>query len=191
MEEIGDNEHIKLYLEGNTENFAFLIEKYTPQIYGFLFHMVKNKSDADDITQDTFVKAWRKIDTYRIGENFRGWLFSIAHNTAIDWLRKKKKQYVFSDLDYDEENSFLESIPDTLPLADELVARAEDTVLVQKCMEKLSPQHQEVLLLHYTNEFTFDEIGKMLGKPLNTVKSQHRRALAQLKNLLNAPYDQN
>lgn len=190
MEELSDNDRIKSYLEGNTEDFEFLIEKYTPQIYGFLYRMIKSEPDADDITQDTFVKAWRKIGTYRVGENFRGWLFSIAHNTAIDWLRRKKKQYVFSDFDRDEENSFLESIPDTLPLADELVARSQDAAAVQKYLEELSPQYREVLVLHYTNEFTFDEIGKMLHKPLNTVKSQHRRALAQLKDLLNAPHDE-
>jgi RNA polymerase sigma-70 factor (ECF subfamily) len=191
MEELSDNDRIQSYLDGHTEDFEFLIEKYTPQIYGFLLRMIKSESDADDITQDTFIKAWRKIGTYRVGENFRGWLFSIAHNSAIDWLRKKKKQFVFSDFDRDEENSFVESIPDIAPLADELVARMQDKVVVEKYLEELSPQYREVLLLHYTNEFTFDEIGKLLGKPLNTVKSQHRRALAQLKKMFRAPQNEN
>ena len=187
MEEIEktDDELIEEYLAGNQEAFSVIIKRHTPSVYGFVRKHMRTSTDAEDVTQETFIKAWKKIDTYRIGENFKTWLFSVARNTAIDMLRKRR-QTVFSDIET-EEISLSEIVPDSEPLADELFAKGQDTEFLNRCLEKLTPEARDILLLHYTNDFTFDQIGKILGKPLNTVKSIHRRALLNLRKIIEAP----
>ena len=130
---------------------------------------------------------WRYAKSFQPEANFRTWLFTIAHRTAIDWLRKRKR-LVFSDLNSkDDEYVFEETIVDDEPLPDELFARSEDKEFVEKLLMQLSPEHREVLYLHYNEELTFAAIGEVLGKSVNTVKSQHQRALAAMKKSLNAP----
>jgi RNA polymerase sigma-70 factor (ECF subfamily) len=125
---------------------------------------------------------WRSLKKYRPGENFKTWLFTIARNTAYDHLRKKKN-FSFSDFDKEDVN-FEENLSDTEPLADEIFALAESKELLAQTMSELSPQFREVLILHYNHELTFDEIGKILDEPLNTVKSRHRRAIEALRKIL-------
>ncbi len=108
----------------------------------------------------------------------------IARNTCIDHLRRRSA-VPLSAFDTDEGgNTLTETLVDEVPLQDELLARAGDAEEVTEAMAKLSPAHREVLLLHYQNGLTFDEIGRVLETSSNTVKSRHRRALHQLQGLL-------
>jgi RNA polymerase sigma-70 factor (ECF subfamily) len=182
--ERSDQELLHEYLDGDNEALSMLIKRYIKPIYNFTYRLSGDAGDAEDIAQETFIKVWRHANTFRTNENFKTWLFTIAHRSAIDHLRKKK-QLVFSDFTHDDdESSFADSIPDTELLPDELFAKAEEKALIENLVAKLSLPHQEILFLYYTEELTFDEIGKIVGKSLNTVKSQHRRALAQLRKLL-------
>lgn len=179
-----DQELLREYLEGDGEALQMLVRRYLKPLYNYTYRLSGNASDAEDITQETFVKVWRHAAKFHADENFKTWLFTIAHRTALDHLRKKKR-LVFSDFaSEDGENFFADTASDTEPLADELFAKAEDKALIERVVAKLSTTHQEVLMLYYTEELTFDEIGKVLGKSINTVKSQHRRALMALKKLL-------
>ncbi len=182
-----DQQLINDYLGGNGEALAILIRRYLKPTYNFIYRRIGSQSDAEDITQETFVKVWKNLNKYRKGESVKTWIFQIAKNTAIDWLRKKKN-IVFTDFeDETGKNPILETLSDQEPLPDALVLKLEDTKLLTALLEKLSPLYREVLVLHYKDHLTFDEIGKILEKSPDTVKSQHRRALIQLKNLLNAP----
>lgn len=122
--------------------------------------------------------------------SFKTWIFTIARNTTTDFFRKKKS-ILFSDLDkstrqdlVEEENSFAENIPDENLLPDEALQKLEDSQFLNKILGKLRPIYQEVLILHYQEEMTFEEIGKILNKPLNTVKSIHRRAILEMRKML-------
>ena len=126
---------------------------------------------------------WKNLKKYRKEENFRTWIFSIARNAAIDFLRKKKS-IIFSDLENESGIPAEEIFENSEPLPDEIISFAEDKKILDKLMNKLPLFYREVLFLYYNNNFTFDEIGKIMNKPLNTVKSQHRRALIELKRLL-------
>ena len=130
-----------------------------------------------------FLRIWKNLKKYRKEENFRTWIFSIARNAAIDFLRKKKS-IIFSDLENESGIPAEEIFENSEPLPDEIISRAENKKILDKLMNKLSLFYREVLFLYYNNNFTFDEIGKIMNKPLNTVKSQHRRALIELKRLL-------
>lgn len=184
--ETNDSELLAEYLNGDDKALHGLIKHYLKPIYNYTYRLSGNASDAEDITQETFIKVWRHAKKFDPNQNFKTWLFTIAHRSTIDLLRKKKR-FVFSDFARDDEESlFADTIADSEPLPDELFAQAEEKAVIEHLIAQLSPTHQEVLLLYYTEELTFDEIGKVLGKSLNTVKSQHRRALTQLRKLLDA-----
>lgn len=181
MEE-NDENLIKEYLGGNQESFKLLIERHTPSIYNFSVHFV-GKDYAKDIVQDVFLKAWKNIKRFDIKKaSFKTWIFKITRNTITDYLRKKK-MIPFSFLNSEEEN-FADSIEDEVVLPDEALAKIEDVELLNNFLDKMPINYREVLVLYYQEDMTFKEIGELLGKPLNTVKSYHRRALIMLRELL-------
>ena len=179
-----DDKLIAEYLDGKTTSLALLVTKHLKHVYNFAYRLSGNAEDAEDIAQETFLKAWRNLKQYQNGRSFKAWLFRIAHNTAIDLLRKKK-EYVLSGFENEEgENPLMDSLVDPEPLPDQLIVLAENKKLVDSLLDKLSPLYREVLLLRYNDHFTFEEIGETLGKSIHTVKSQHRRALIILRKLL-------
>ncbi|MFZ1075088.1 MAG: sigma-70 family RNA polymerase sigma factor [Minisyncoccia bacterium] len=177
-----DEELIAEYLAGREESFAVLVQRHVKGVYSFIARSVGE--EADDIVQETFFRAWKNLKSYDSAEaKFKTWLMRIARNATIDYLRKKKPA-LFSAFENDEGESFLLDTPDTEPLPDELVARANDAREVQTVLEGLSPAYREVLLLRYMNQLTFEEISAVLGMPANTVRSRHHRGLAQLRKRL-------
>ena len=95
--EITDKQLIDDYLNGNDAAFALLVQRQINPVYNFVYRLVRNTQDAEDITQETFVKMWKNLKRYNQDQNFKTWLFTIARNTAIDSLRKKKS-FVFEQL---------------------------------------------------------------------------------------------
>ncbi len=173
-------------IQGDDDAFAFLVQRHLSAVYNFAYHFA-GKEEADDIAQETFLKIWKNLKKFRPEENFKTWMFAIARNTAIDHMRKKRES-VFSDFADSEGENFLEdSLADTEALADEIFARAEEKRHLEKQIEELPPLYREALLLRYQSDFTFEEIGLILKKPLHTVKSQHRRALLLLRKSLRGP----
>ncbi|MBU6430996.1 MAG: sigma-70 family RNA polymerase sigma factor [Patescibacteria group bacterium] len=179
-----DQQLIADYLNGDDGAIAVLIDRHLKTVFSFTYRLVRNKENAEDIAQDTFLKMWRNLKKYRPGENFKTWLFTIARNAAIDFLRKKKS-LAFSDFEDDDgENAFIETLTDPEPLPDEIFAKAEEENVLDEALNKLSLPHRETLLLRYSERLTFDEIGKILGQSINTVKSRHRRAVENLRRIL-------
>ena len=176
--ELTDDELVENYRTGDEAAFKALIERYVDPIYVFARRMTGTNADAEDVSQETFVKVWRMIDRYKLTGTFKAWI------SAIDRLRKKKVP-VFSDFETAEGmNSLVDTLSDPETLPSTLIKKAEDKNLVESGLAALSVEDREILTLHYTEELTFEAIGKMLKKPLNTVKSKHRRALAKLKGYL-------
>lgn len=178
-----DDEYlIKGYLDGNQDSFKILVEKYTPSIYNFSVRFV-GLLNAADIVQDVFIKVWKNIKKFDHNKaNFKTWIFTITRNTVTDYLRKKK-MIPFSSLDKEEEN-FADNIEDEVVLSDEALIKLEDKNLLNNLLDKIPAHYREVLILYYQEEMTFNEIGKLLNKPLNTVKSYHHRALELLRNMV-------
>ena len=158
-----------------------IVEKYTPQIYNYARRFVGADS-ADDVTQEIFIKVWKNLKKFNKDKSsFKTWIFIIARNTIIDFSRKRKN-ILFSSLD--SEDDFSENIKDEAILPDEVFQKLQDIDLLNSLLEKLPEQYQTVLILHYQEEMTFDEISQVLKKPLNTVKSHHLRAISQLKKMI-------
>ncbi len=176
-----DDELIAEYRNGDETAFRTLIERYLNQIQRFSFRMSNKNDTASDITQETFVKVWKNLHKYEKENTFKSWIFTIARNTAIDYLRKKKALN-FSDFDNEDGKNFItETIADQDTIPEFLIEKAENKKILDDALETINPLEKEVLLLHYQEEMTFENIGKMVGEPLNTVKSRHRRALAKLR----------
>lgn len=167
-----DEQLVVSYLKGDEESLAVLIKRYLKPIYNFVYKYAGNAQNAEDITQDVFVKMWRNLKKFKRQKNFKTWIFSIAKNTSIDFLRKKKT-IPFSEFD-NEEGEDLQ----------ELIERRDLVSGLSVAINKLSPKYREVVFLRNNNDFTFQEIAKSLGESLNTIKSRYRRALATLKKTL-------
>lgn len=179
-----DGQLISEYLEGDESALAVLVDRHLKSVFNFARALTSDAQAAEDVAQESFIKAWKHIRRYRQGSNFQTWLFSITRNTAIDWLRQKKA-LTFSSFENERgENVLLETLADTQPLQDELIEQVENTVLVQALLTQLDSRYQDVLTLRYSSNLTFEEIGEIVQRPLHTVKSQHRRAIASLKRLL-------
>jgi RNA polymerase sigma-70 factor (ECF subfamily) len=183
MMERTDEELIADYIKGEQASFKLLLDRYTPLLYNFSVRFV-GSGYAADIVQEVFIKVWKNIKRFDIGKaHFKTWVFTITRNTITDYLRKKKS-IVFTDMETPEGDSFLDTIPDESDLPTEIIAKLEDKEFLNTLLDTLPPHYQEVLILYYQEEMTFAQIGKALSKPLNTVKSHHRRALEQLRKLV-------
>lgn len=178
-----DAQNIAEYIDGKEDSLNLVIERHLKDTYNFICHLIGNSRNAEDITQETFVKVWKNIKKYKPNQSFKTWLFAIARNTAIDWLRKKKET-VFSEFETESGNILEDSLIEPALLPDELIAKAEDKKLIEKLLKKIPFNYRTVVLLKYNEQFTFEEIGQVLGKPLNTVKGQYRRALIEIRGLL-------
>ncbi len=161
-----DQQIISDYLKGDNKSLEILIKRYLRPIYGFVYKYAGNVQEAEDITQDVFIKMWRHLGKYNKNKNFKTWIFSIAKNTCIDWLRKKKT-ISLSEIEIGESDNFFE--------------HASISQLLESATEKLLPKYQTVLSLYYNDDLNFREIAERLKESPNTVKSRHRRALIMLK----------
>jgi RNA polymerase sigma-70 factor (ECF subfamily) len=179
-----DEELVEKSKAGDDKAFHELMVRHLKHIFNFVWQYARNDEDAEDITQDAFFKAWKHIRRFKTGSKFLPWLFAIARNTALDHI-KKKKAVIFSDLDDDENDmTFADTLADTEPLAHEMFDRRQSAEELDSAMEILHPDHRAVLVMHYREEMTFDEIAEVVDRPMNTVKSWHRRALFKLRDKL-------
>lgn len=176
-----DEQLISDYLEGDEKALSVLVDRYLADAYNFAFQLTHDSQASEDVVQESFIKAWKNIRGWKRGSSFKTWLFTITKNTAIDWLRRKK-ELPFSSFENNQgQNLLTENLADAGPLPDELIARAEDVNFVQKLLNEINPLYRDVLTLKYGDDLTFEEIGKILKRPLHTVKSQHRRAIIAIR----------
>jgi RNA polymerase sigma-70 factor (ECF subfamily) len=169
---------IKLQIEkavnGDQIAFTFLLDYFWNEVYGFMLKRTENEADAEDITMETFAKAFDKISTYNIEFQFNTWLIAIAKNVHIDLLRKKKSS-IFIEIS-DENDLQAYNVADTTPSAeDELIAEQNLSRLLQ-FIKELKPNYQEVIQLRYFQELSYQEIAEKIGEPLNNVKIKLLRA---------------
>jgi len=186
--EKSDAELVVAYLEGNEEALKILVERHLKSVYNLAYRFLQTSHDAEDITQEVFLKAWKNLKKYDRNKNLKTWLLHITKNTSIDFLRKKRLVPLSAFDNDDGENFVIENLKDPLPLQTELFEKSENQKMLAEAVLKLPPNYQAVIFLRYTEGLTFDEIGQILEKPMDTVKSQHLRALNQLKKILDGDF---
>lgn len=179
-----DDQLISAYLEGDESALAVLVDHYLPDAYRFACSLTGDAQVAEDVVQESFIKAWKNARRFIPGNSFKKWLFAIVRNTAIDSLRQRK-DVAFSVFQTAEGgNTLVSALADEQPLPDVLLTRAMDLEYLQRLLEQLNPEYREVLSLRHTSNMTFEEIGQVLKRPLHTVKSQYRRSIIALQRLV-------
>ncbi|WP_075602258.1 RNA polymerase sigma factor [Saccharicrinis aurantiacus] len=178
---------VDLAISGDQKAFAELMGRYRDAIYFMLLKMVNNKSDAEDLTIEAFGKAFKNIHQYSPNYAFSTWLFKIASNNCIDYLRKKKNNVVSLDGSHQTEEKEIEQtfhLKDETPDPEENLIKQQKAILMRTVVKKLKPRYRTLIELRYFNEFSYEEIAQELGLPLGTVKAQLFRARELLFNTL-------
>ncbi len=186
MAQYSDNELVLKYRAGESEALAILIRRYLKPIYFFCLNFVKN-DEANDLAQEVFIKVWKKLNRFDANKNFRVWIFAVARNTCLDYLRKKRS-VLFSELKKDETgDSIEENIEDTGSTPLEKLSADDLKRETDELLKRLPIQTRLVFELYYRDQLTFQEIADTLNTSINTVKSRHLRGIRQLRQLMNAP----
>ncbi len=174
-----DTEIIQQYLGGNKRSLDTLINRYLKRIHAFAYKSVGNSSDADDVTQEVFLKVWKNVTKFDISRNFKVWLFEIAKNTSIDFLRKRKTIPLSAFEDENGQNQ----LADRIKTAPSKVAETIDNKnALNAAMDGLQEQDKKIINLKHRHNFNFKEISEMLQVSVNTIKSRYRRAIIKIKN---------
>lgn len=173
-----DNNLIKSYLRGDEKALEDLVNKYVSQIYNFVYKNVGSPADAEDITQDVFIKVWKNIKKFDQKKSFKPWIFQIARNTCIDFLRKKKS-IPFSRFDDENgKNILVENF--SAPNAN-IIEVLSDKKVLATAIQGLNEKEQKIIELRHNEDLSFKEIAKIFQESINTVKSRYRRTLANMK----------
>ena len=175
-------ENIERAKKGDQVAFTFLLDFYWSEVYSFMLRRTENETDAEDITIETFSKAFDKIATYNPEFQFNTWLIAIAKNVHIDLLRKKKSS-LFIDIT-DEEDNQAYNIADSTPSAEDELITEQNLSQLLRYIKELKPHYQEVIQLRYFQEFSYQEIAEQLGEPLNNVKIKLLRAKKLLAEII-------
>ncbi len=180
-----DYELVQAALSGDENAFARLLGRYKDAIYFMLLKMVNNKSDAEDLTLEAFGKAFKNLHQYSPNYAFSTWLFKIASNNCIDFLRKRKG-ITLSLVNNQESND--SDTPVKLrskdPNPEEKLIRKQKAILMRRVVRKLKPRYQTLVEYRYFREMSYEEIASELHLPLGTVKAQLFRAREMLFKLI-------
>jgi len=181
-----DFELVQLARKGDQKAYADLLHRYRDSIYFLLLKMVNNKDDAEDLTIEAFGKAFKNIHQYTPDYAFSTWLFKIASNNCIDFIRRKKKKLLSIDKRQENEDGIDTSIHLKSDMLDpeEKFVKKQKIKMLHDLVKKLKPRYRVLVELRYFKELSYEEIAQQLDIPLGTVKAQLFRAREFLQNVL-------
>jgi RNA polymerase sigma-70 factor (ECF subfamily) len=170
---------------GSEKAYATLLNRYRDSIYYMLLKMVNNASDAEDLTIEAFGKAFRNIESYTPNFAFSTWLFKIATNNCIDFIRKKQASPSIIDHSHDDEmDNYTVNIQSDTPDPEEALIIRQRVANLRDIVSQLKPRYRNLIELRYFREFSYEEISAELKLPIGTVKAQLFRAKTLLYNIL-------
>jgi RNA polymerase sigma factor (sigma-70 family) len=168
--------------KGDQAAFTFLLDFYWNDVYGFMLKRTENETNAEDITIETFAKAFDKIASYNSEFQFRTWLITIAKNTHVDLIRKNKSS-LFVEIT-DDENQQVYNIADTTPSVEDVLIIEQNLSRLLQFIKILKPHYQEVIQLRYFQEMSYQEIANKIDEPLSNVKIKLLRAKKLLAEII-------
>lgn len=173
--------------KGDQRAYAELMNNYRDSLYFMLLKMTNNPEDADDLTIEAFGKAFKKLHQYTPDYAFSTWLFKIASNNCIDFMRKKAK-YTFSMNKSTDEDENGDEIANMIPAdgldPEENIIKTEKKKRLREIVDKLKPHYKTLIELRYFKEYSYEEIANELDLPLGTVKAQLYRAREFISNII-------
>lgn len=187
-----DIELIKQAMANSSKAFETLVKKYKKSVYYLILKMVVDSNDAEDLTQDSFAKAFNRLNLYSEKYAFSTWLFRIATNNCIDHLRKHKLKTtsLYSDSENDEGMHLTFDVKDSSLNPNEQMLKKQRHEMLKKVLKELPPKYQELIDLRYFKELSYEEIADLLHIPLGTVKAQIFRAHTLLEDAMKGMKDE-
>ncbi|HEX7586072.1 MAG TPA: RNA polymerase sigma factor [Patescibacteria group bacterium] len=180
----GDNSLISLIKDGHPEIYDEIVRRYEKKLFSYIYRLVGNKEEAEDILQNVFVKTYRNIKTFDIERKFSSWIYRIAHNEAINFLKKRNKKKFVSWEDIVASKDKMETKSNERSPID-IWIRKESAMEVNQAMDRLPEKYRKVLMLKYFSEKSYEEISKTIGSPVNTVGTLISRAKKKLMTVIN------
>lgn len=171
-----DRALVALVLQGDNIAFEFLFNRYKDAIHRLFVQRTGNTLDADDLLQETFIKVYINILRYNPSFTFGQWVYTIARNTFIDFVRKRQE-----DLPIDDKFA---APPSTFPTPEESVINQQQQTQIQDYLTRMTPRYRQLIVLRFFDEYSYEEISVKLSLPLGTVKTQIHRAREQMCRLI-------
>jgi RNA polymerase sigma-70 factor (ECF subfamily) len=172
-----DRKLIEKALKGEQKAFETLLNKYRNLVFSIMFKMIRNAQEAEDLTQEAFMKAFNSLATFNEEFAFSTWLMKIASNNCIDYLRKRKlRTYsIHEPIQYKDEKIEID-IPDQEPTPERSLIQTERRKMIEEAINELPERYRYVIILRHKEEKSYEEISEILNLPLGTIKAQIFRA---------------
>jgi len=182
--QLEDNQLVRKVMENDKELYSILVQRYQNRLYPYIFRLTNNREESADILQEVFLKAYKNLKGFNQKKKFSSWIYRIAHNESVNWLKKNTK---FKKKSIDEDENKIDFADKTdLPSQFSLVREKEELI---KKLDQLPIKYKEVLILRYLEEKSYEEIGEIIKKSQNAVGILITRAKKKLKELYNEEYE--
>lgn len=167
-------DHIQKAKEGNQMSFHFLLDHFWRDVYQYQLKRTQNDNDAEDITIQSFARAFDKIKTFNSEYQFKTWLITISKNIHLDLLRKNKSSIHSDTTKAQEEEAY--AVPDSTPSPEDTIITEQNLAKLLSDIKQLKPKYQQVIHLRFFQELSYKEIAAHIGEPMNNVKVKLLRA---------------
>lgn len=175
-------ENIEKAKDGHQSAFNFLLDRYWNEVYGFQLQRTKNEHDAEDVTIQTFSRAFDKIETFNNSYNFSTWLITISKNIHIDLIRKNKASIRSRTTNEDDDR--VHQIADESPSIEDEIIKEQNLAKLLFYIKKLKPHYQQIINLRYFQELSYQEIATQINEPITNVKVKLLRAKKLLASVI-------
>jgi RNA polymerase sigma-70 factor (ECF subfamily) len=177
--DISDKELILVIKNQNKEVYKELFIRYRKKLLTYIFHLVGNREETEDVLQNVFSKTYKSIKKFDTSRSFSSWIYRIAHNEAVNFLKRKSKQHSVSWENVSTSKDKLDIATNDEPLEDKW-SHQEINREIDEALKKLPNKYQQIIKLRYFQELSYEDISKILGKPVNTVGTLINRAKKKL-----------
>jgi RNA polymerase sigma-70 factor (ECF subfamily) len=178
-----DGELITIINKKNKEAYIELFARYQKKLFGYIYHLIGNREETEDILQNVFSKTYKNIDHFDVTRKFSSWIYRIAHNEAVNFLKRKSNRYTISWEDIVTNKDILNSVSQE-ELPEDMIEHKEVAKEIAVALEKLPFKYREILLMRYFQEYSYKEIGKILKKSVNTVGTLINRSKKKLAEIV-------
>jgi len=179
IKKISDERLVEIIRNKDQEFFSEIVARYQNKIYSYAKRLINDPEEAEDLTQEVFIKVYKNLNGFDIKRKFSSWIYRIAHNESVNYIKKKSYFKILSI----EQNEFLKNTMSTTENLIEKIIEKENSRKVRELLEKLSFRYKEILVLRYFEEKSYDEISDILRMPTNTVGTLINRAKGQLEKI--------
>lgn len=184
-----DQELVRLCLKGQERAAHELVSRYQRPVFSFIYRMVRDRELAEDLAQDTFIRAFDNLGKYDPAYKFSSWLFKVGHNLTVDHIRRRELDTVSihgapDAVTSDQQEATSVSLESEFERPDELLEARQLGASIEEAIDRLRPEYRTAILLRHVEGYSYDEISEVMEIPLGTVKTYIHRARAELQDML-------